>query len=225
MNDHALTPFEPHELWNAPSGTLPPSGPLLQRLFFSLFGDRPFSALEIGVHTATKVQMAMKPPLKCRRWVGVDPYLGNEHDPYRGSYWKDPSGAEAIYRTAKAIYERLEQPLLRLKSQDYFRRATERFDLVFVDGDHRLEPTLDDLRGAMQVVKPGGILLIDDYGNSDTPAVTRAINQFIQKYDTHIQRIGHQYFRFQNKGKHLPVQKAFVYLEIKTPLATPKQSA
>ena len=42
------------------------------------------------------------------------------------------------------------------------------FDLVFVDADHRLEPTRKDLELVRRVVKPDGVLAFHDYGVTGT---------------------------------------------------------
>lgn len=202
------------ELWNLPT-ELPPSGDLIQRLLYSFFGDRPFSALEIGVHTATKIEIAMRPPLSCARWMGVDPYLGTKADPYTGSYWQDTDEAEQFYQRAKAVFDKHGQPLVRTTSDQFFKRNDERFDLVFVDGDHRRAPARRDMESSLGALREGGIMLVDDYSNPDTADVTRAINEFITHNSDHIARLGHQTFRFQNASKHIPVYKVFVYMQVR----------
>ena len=61
----------------------------------------------------------------------------------------------------------------------------EMLDWIYIDGDHSYEGCLRDLENALQVVKPGGLILGDDYGwpNSkwSKPGVTKAVNEFINK--------------------------------------------
>ena len=61
----------------------------------------------------------------------------------------------------------------------------EMLDWIYIDGDHSYEGCLRDLENALQVVRPGGLILGDDYGwpNSkwSKPGVTKAVNEFINK--------------------------------------------
>jgi predicted O-methyltransferase YrrM len=50
-----------------------------------------------------------------------------------------------------------------------------RFDLAFVDGDHRFDGVFLDLVYLGRLVRPGGILFVDDY---QLPAVQRAVAFF-----------------------------------------------
>lgn len=54
-------------------------------------------------------------------------------------------------------------------SEDYFASQTsgERFDFVFLDGLHTAEATYADFIGAVRVLAPGGMILIDDVLPSD----------------------------------------------------------
>lgn len=45
------------------------------------------------------------------------------------------------------------------------------FSLFSVDGCHRAEHTVNDLQIAMELTKPGGLILLDDYYNQDWPGV------------------------------------------------------
>jgi len=55
--------------------------------------------------------------------------------------------------------------------------ANESFDLIYVDGDHRCHAVLVDSALALQMLKPNGILIWDDYawhelpGNGPGPAI------------------------------------------------------
>jgi hypothetical protein len=51
----------------------------------------------------------------------------------------------------------------RVPSSVFFDTTTELFDWIYIDGDHRYEAVLADLRGAWRVVRPGGTIAGDDY--------------------------------------------------------------
>lgn len=56
------------------------------------------------------------------------------------------------------------------------RHAKRRFDFVFVDGDHSFEFAFFDLMASAQLMKPGGILFVD---NADQPGVWAALDAFL----------------------------------------------
>jgi len=55
------------------------------------------------------------------------------------------------------------------------RFADDSFDVVFIDGDHRYEAVVRDLRIARRAVKPGGVIAVHDYGNR--AGVTQAVDE------------------------------------------------
>ena len=50
-------------------------------------------------------------------------------------------------------------------------------DLVFVDASHAYEYVLADSRTALELLRPGGVILWHDYGTGDWPGVNRALNE------------------------------------------------
>jgi len=51
-------------------------------------------------------------------------------------------------------------------------------DMVFVDGDHRYEPTKRDIANYRKFLKPGGLLCGHDYWH-DHPGVVQAVNETV----------------------------------------------
>lgn len=49
-------------------------------------------------------------------------------------------------------------------------------DMVFIDGDHRLETVERDIKHALDSVKPGGIVSGHDYGHPDWPGVKELVD-------------------------------------------------
>lgn len=49
-------------------------------------------------------------------------------------------------------------------SSTVLRGLTEKFDYIYIDGDHSYEGAKADIEAAIPLLAPGGILLIDDYG-------------------------------------------------------------
>ena len=57
-----------------------------------------------------------------------------------------------------------------------FSPLAARFDLVFVDASHRYDDVLRDSRDALRIVRPGGLIVWDDY-QAEEPGVVRALHE------------------------------------------------
>jgi predicted O-methyltransferase YrrM len=62
-----------------------------------------------------------------------------------------------------------------------FTPYSNEIDLVFIDGSHAYEYVVNDTIKALELVRPGGIILWHDYTNWE--GVRRALNEFVQKDD------------------------------------------
>lgn len=54
-----------------------------------------------------------------------------------------------------------------------------RYGLIIIDGDHSFDGVLNDLYLAEDVSQPGGIIVVDDYGDRNWPGVNRALDHFL----------------------------------------------
>lgn len=68
----------------------------------------------------------------------------------------------------------------------------ESFDLVYVDGSHEEDDTLMDLVLSYGLLKPSGILLVDDYAGGNT-GVRKAVDKFAAAFSNKIQSILYGY--------------------------------
>lgn len=204
-------------LWNLPVTTFPHRYGTLVEIFKGHFGDREFTALELGVFKADLLVRVFESDLKVSRYDGVDPYLGDGSDPYTGGYWKNPTEAGGVYEQALTKFNRFNQRLFRCKSTEFLTNPErlEKYDLIVVDGNHRYEAALQDMNDWWGKVTSGGMMLVDDYANVDHPGVTRAINEFVLQNQDTIQEMGYRTIEFQNRGKHIPIVLTFVYFQSK----------
>ena len=116
------------------------------------------------------------------------------------------------WEDAKALFDKAGHQLFRSCSHDFYAVRQESFwDIIIVNGDHRFAGVLWDLQHWFKRLKPGGLFLTDDYGNSDTPEVTPAVNKFIQLNQENISNSGYRMVPFQNKGKEVPISLTIVY--------------
>jgi predicted O-methyltransferase YrrM len=83
-------------------------------------------------------------------------------DPTESAHWRN-AGRRLIERAGAAemtelIEEESQLVLPRLASQG----RSFSFDLAFIDGDHRFDPVFIDLFFAHRLVRPGGLIVVDD---------------------------------------------------------------
>jgi hypothetical protein len=68
-------------------------------------------------------------------------------------------------------------------------------DWVYVDASHTYDGCMADLEGSLTIVKPGGIIFGDDYGNK--AAVKRAVDDFVAKHDLPLNNFHSNQFEIQ----------------------------
>ena len=59
----------------------------------------------------------------------------------------------------------------------------EKFDYVFLDGGHKYETVLKDLKSLTQIIQNNGIILCDDYDLTYAPGVKKAIDEYVNKLE------------------------------------------
>lgn len=81
-------------------------------------------------------------------------------DPTEGPHWKNAGLRLVESAGASGLVELIEEEssvaLPRLFAEG------ERFDFAFIDGDHRFDPAFVDLYFMTRMVRPGGLILVDD---------------------------------------------------------------
>jgi len=78
------------------------------------------------------------------------------------------------------------------------------FDILLIDGDHTHEGCQHDLETYWPHLKPGGVMVVDDYGcdsvRSDHPGVRSAVNQFLAGHSFSDLNSGEFYQKVVTKG-------------------------
>lgn len=80
-------------------------------------------------------------------------------DPFQLSYWQGV-GLTQAKRLAGKDFTFVEDYSIHALSDHI--RAGDRFDFIFIDGNHRFDDVLVDFYLADQVLKPGGLMVLDD---------------------------------------------------------------
>lgn len=96
--------------------------------------------------------------------------------------------AEKVIDTYK-IYANVE--VRRELSIDFFEHLLEtgeKLDWIYIDGDHSYEGAYYDFEKALKVVKEGGLIIGDDYGNKK--GVTAAVNDWSKEHNKELKKYG-----------------------------------
>jgi Methyltransferase domain len=129
--------------------------------------------------------------------TGPDPLLASGHlesvDRAAGGTFAPPAAnaeGDGLFAAVAARFEG--DPRVRLHRQFSYKAAPGfpdgHFDFVYVDGDHRYEFALRDLRDFAAKLKPGGLLFGHDFFENDFASrehygVVEAVNAFLKRSD------------------------------------------
>ena len=72
----------------------------------------------------------------------------------------------------------------KMSSNDFFSKNTDKFDLIYVDGDHSCDQVYTDIENSWKILNKNGLLILDDYlwwfYNNLKMNPSTAINNFIK---------------------------------------------
>lgn len=111
-------------------------------------------------------------------------------DPWDGKYFSDNGSRSEIntdcFRNFSANLNGHIQSgkVIPVQNFSWAFKSPEKADLIFIDGDHRYESVMDDIKHALKMLKmPGGVLAGHDYGRDDWPGVKKAVDDFFPSVD------------------------------------------
>lgn len=153
--------------------------------------------LEIGVLFgvgAAIMHTALSPFCRRVHLVLLDPfdgYYGPEHlDPLTG---QRVTLAAVERNLARATIPREDVTVLAGFSTDDAVRERAReagpYDVILIDGDHSYDGVKADFERYAEMLSPGGVLIVDDYGSKDWPEVTRFVDEVVVG-DDRFERVG-----------------------------------
>lgn len=138
-----------------------------------------------GLFAATLMRMMHRAGTEARLTI-VDPLVGSQLQP-GAKQASEPTGTPVRMDVVRANLAlggqagseaRIEQGL----SGDTAVRAAvsdRRYGVIVVDGDHSMEGVLADLEWAEEIAAPGGIVVLDDYGDGHWPGVQEATDKHL----------------------------------------------
>lgn len=144
-----------------------------EHLFLPMSG-KAFRYLEIGVYEGDSLSWMAENALQNATAAGVDPYLPmkKESKERMDSLW------ETVWEKFSSHNNIL---LTRMTSRDYLRADCSEYDVIYIDGAHDAWSVLEDSVLAWPRLKPGGLLLWDDYGfqRENRLTVRHAVDAFL----------------------------------------------
>jgi hypothetical protein len=148
--------------------------------------------LEVGVAWGYHAQHLLL-NLPSIAYTGIDPYLSgyDKNDAFPtdvADLFRDDeqSSMDRLYEAVKLeLNEKFpgRAKLVREKSTDWIENESDKYDVIFLDGDHTFETVRKELSGFWTKVNQGGVLAGDDY---DWPEVKKAVDEFANEKKLHV---------------------------------------
>ncbi len=144
-----------------------------------LFGDKPISGVEVGVFKGRNARNMLKHLPNIEVFYLVDPYeVYPGYDVHRKS-----GGKQSFYDNAKYLaHGRLTSYSDKIRwLQEFFTGTTlpKGLDFIYIDGNHAYEYVKSDIKNALSVLKPGGLLGGHDY---DMLGVKEAVSEILPEH-------------------------------------------
>ena len=130
----------------------------------------------------------------------VVPYQGGGYQEYLDRYTKIVGAPnpemfqrfyDGVYQDVRQRFEGQAVTIHRCTSVEFFAGFKDMVDWVYIDGLHTFDGCFNDLLGALAIIKKGGSVFGDDYGNKE--GVTRAVDQFEKHSGLEADHFGNQY--------------------------------
>jgi len=137
-------------------------------IYYLLRGLGARSALEIGTHIgASTAYTAAALVLNCSIASGESPRLTTVDVIDVNDEESGPWKRRGSMNSPRAIISKMGAAswvnFVKAASLDYFQRCTERFDFIFLDGDHTGKTVYREIPAALGLLNSGGAILLHDY--------------------------------------------------------------
>jgi predicted O-methyltransferase YrrM len=157
------------------------------------FDGTPIKCLQIGAYTGDASVWMLANILSHpeSKLVDVDTWQGSEEPVHYEFNWYT---VEALY-DEKTKYGQEERKIIKYKgtSDSFFVNNREKYDFIYIDGDHTAYGVMKDAVAAYECLNVGGILAFDDYlwsaGLGAIKEPKMAIDAFESVYSDRIQTI------------------------------------
>ena len=142
--------------------------------------------LEIGVHKGD-FSILLLEKFKPKKLVLVDPWIAEKEKIYQSSWYGNFDGGgqkiqDSYYQNVKKKFgqqiNKKQVEILRMKSSEAFKILKNKFDLIYIDGNHLYNYVLEDLENSLNIINNNGLIVLDDFMNKGwwDDGVTKAVN-------------------------------------------------
>ena len=161
------------------------------------FKGKNIRALQIGAYTGDASVWMYNNLLKNADsiLIDVDTWEGSNETAHHQMNW---GTVETVY-DAKTFTARAERKIVKYKgtSDSFFLNNREKYDFIYIDGDHTAYGVIKDAVASFEALTPGGIIAFDDYqwtaGLGETNEPRLAIDAFYQIYSDKVEILVNQY--------------------------------
>lgn len=139
--------------------------------------------LEIGVARGKHMLEILRD--KNIRYVGVDKWEHDttlQHEVKKLEEYNTQEKWDGMYKEALLKLEPYKDraSIIRGSSPDVLPTLVDKFDFIYIDGDHSYQGAKKDLELSLPLLKEGGKIIVDDL---QYPSVRRAFNEFVKEND------------------------------------------
>ena len=136
-------------------------------LFYLVRALNAKSILEIGTHIGcSTVHLALGLNKDSGRLVTVD--IKDVNDPV-GQPWKEYNSPDSPKRLLEHVNCKDIVEFVTQDSLYFLPKCRERFDFIFLDGEHSEEVVYQEIPRALKLLNPGGLILLHDYFPDNKP--------------------------------------------------------
>ncbi len=169
---------------------------LVQTIFGELVGEyhnrrRRLRAIEIGVERGETAEALLRVFPRLRIAL-IDPWQVSRASPHDGD--NHQANMLQTMDRLKVWRENGQAKIIASHSCDAVKHAPKRCDWIFIDGDHRYKGVKNDLNLYWPKLRPGGLMVGDDYNSSmeqarGTWGVKKAVDEFVEKMGLELHRV------------------------------------
>jgi predicted O-methyltransferase YrrM len=135
-------------------------------LFYVVKALRPTSTLEIGSHVGASTVHIGAAMASGSRLVTLDIQDVNDGP---SAYWRTFGLQRSPRQMLTELNKNLDLSFVTSDSVAFLNKTDQRFDLIFLDGDHSKETVLEEVPKSLTVLNRNGVILLHDYFPDSKP--------------------------------------------------------
>ena len=132
-------------------------------IYFLIMALKPRNVMEVGTHIGASsifIAAALMRLNEGRKLTTVD--ISDVNHPEYGP-WRKTGMSKSPANCARELGLRDQIHFHTGRSQEFMKATDQRFDLIFLDGDHRSTAVYEELSAALPLLNGNGVILLHDY--------------------------------------------------------------